>query len=289
MKTIVLVVLLLATFGNGAQEVRRVAKDYPKDGVYWSKSWKEIYAEVWNRNVPVFIAVHKDGSEGCAAMASLYREKRFIETSRMWVNIVVHAGTAHDVDVEIGGKKVPRCEVYFDLTCREHADLQGLIPKSMQVHPELPVRIYYNAIENKELGRESGTAKMSDLIKTMDKIQAQMPGVKIPSGDWRKAKALMAEGDEAFARKEWQKSIKAYRAVQKISEALSMHPQAALAKLNTEGELLYTDAYESQPKDMKASFAVTKNKLRKIIEDFKSLPVEARARQYLKDLEAHGH
>src|SRR5687767_12148533 len=108
MKPIVLVTLLLATSGIGAQEGRRVANDYPKDGVYWSKSWKEAWGEAWGRNVPIFIAAHEDGSEGCAAMASMYREKRFIETSRMWVNLVVHAGTAHDVDVEIGGKKVPR-------------------------------------------------------------------------------------------------------------------------------------------------------------------------------------
>src|SRR5690349_19171511 len=105
MKRIAISALVLAVASLGAQEGRRTVKDYPKDGVYWSKTWNEALKEAGGRNVPIFIAFHKDGSEDCDAMAALYRDKRFIECSRMWVNVVVHAGSAHDVDVEIGGKR----------------------------------------------------------------------------------------------------------------------------------------------------------------------------------------
>src|SRR5262245_32127658 len=99
MRAATLAAAFLALSGTGGQDVRRSAKDHPKHRVFRAHTWKQAYAEASNRNVPIFIAFHQDGSEGCDAMAALYRDRKFIETSRMWVNVVAHPGSAHAADV----------------------------------------------------------------------------------------------------------------------------------------------------------------------------------------------
>ncbi|HEY3226054.1 MAG TPA: hypothetical protein VGK61_03540, partial [Planctomycetota bacterium] len=73
--------VLLAALATGAQDPA-AKKEYAKDGVLWAASWKEAYDEAYLRNVPIFVAFHKDDSALCLAMAdSVYTDKTFIEAS----------------------------------------------------------------------------------------------------------------------------------------------------------------------------------------------------------------
>ena len=287
MRRLLALTAILAATGMAGQEGRRAARDYPKDGVYWVGTWKDAIGEAANRNVPIFVAFHKDGSAPCDALASVYRDRRFIESSRMWVNVVAHPGTAHDADVEIGGKKVPRCERYFEISCREHADLYEKLSRELKVDSEPPVRVYLNL---NEVGRDAGARSLGDLIKGMDQIQARVEGEKVHADTWRKAVAFRSEGDKAVQQVEWQKAIKAYREIGKLgTKPLESLCASLLNKVNSEGEKLHTKAYDSQPKDNKGEFTATKKILRGIIRDFKSLPIADKAKSYLEALEKHGH
>jgi hypothetical protein len=60
MKRLTAVVAILAVAAIGAQE-RKFKSSYPQIGVYWAASWEEALKEAQERNVPIHLAIHKDG------------------------------------------------------------------------------------------------------------------------------------------------------------------------------------------------------------------------------------
>jgi hypothetical protein len=41
--------------------------------------------------------------------SSTYTDKKYVEASRMWVNVAAHSEKGHEVDAMVGGKKVTVC------------------------------------------------------------------------------------------------------------------------------------------------------------------------------------
>lgn len=60
MKRLTAVVAILSVVALGAQE-RKFKSNYAQNGVYWAASWEEALKEAQERNVPIHLAIHKDG------------------------------------------------------------------------------------------------------------------------------------------------------------------------------------------------------------------------------------
>ena len=53
--------------------------------------------------------------------SSTYPNSKFIESTRMWVNVAAHTEKGHEVDAVIGGKRVTVCDKYWNIPCESHS------------------------------------------------------------------------------------------------------------------------------------------------------------------------
>jgi hypothetical protein len=280
------VAILLAALSVRAQDEgpKKLVKDYPKTGVYWATTWLSGCDEATARNVPLFIAHHKDGEPACEVEAQMYRDPKFIEKSRMFVNLPCHEGKGHDVDVMIEGRPHPRCERYIGIKCKDHDNVYLAVSVKYPLERTVPFRVFLTP-EPKELAREGGGTTLEDLLKSMDKALTMVSGEKVHADDYRKYLELYAEGNNAFDAGEWQKAIKAYTAISKMSrDKLKIQGDDGLRKVNLKGHALLREAKAMAAKVTDRDYQKVKKVVRKIIADFKPLEVSKQAEDYVKTL-----
>jgi len=275
-------VSVLALLASGAQDPE-AKKEYAKDGVLWAASWKEAQEEAFFRNVPIYIAFHKDESDPCLEMANtVYPDKKFIEASRMWVNVAAHRVTSHSVDVMIKGKKVSLCSRYWNIPCATHSMCYEPPKRKYGVLDECPFRIFADP-ESKELARELGAKSVDELLQAMAKIQERVPGAKITGPEWIQVQKLRGDGEKLLADKEWAKAIDAYTRLGKFAtEKVKLMGEDGLERVGKEGEKLYVDAIQLAQSEDKKKIDEGVKLFRKIAKEFKPLPVAKKADEQAK-------
>jgi hypothetical protein len=277
--------VILALPAPGGQD-RAVRKDYPKDGVAWSADWAEAMTESRWRNVPVYVAYHDDSEASVSMTRAVYADAKFIEASKMWVNVPVHSRGGHEVDVERGGGLVTVCDRFWNISCAVHVrhaaiadcfkDLKSR-PAAVFTMTGLPV-----------LGRLDGRATVSELLQAQQKVSAKWPGSRVPLAVWNEVKEIRAEGDRYFKDKAWRKSVDAYLRIKKARFGTLIElADECLRPVNEQGELLFGDAYKKtvDPKTREDA----KKVLRQIVKDFSPLKVAEKAQQTLDALKSHGN
>jgi len=280
------VAILLAALSVRAQDEgpKKLVKDYPKVGVYWSTTWLSASDEALARNVPMFIAHHKDGTPACEVEAQMYRDPKFIEKSRMFVNLPCHEGKGHDVDVMIEGRPHPRCERYIGIKCKDHDNVYLAVSVKIPLEKDVPFRVFLTP-EPKEVARESGGTTLEEILKSMDKALTMVSGEKVHADEYRKYLELYAEGNNAFDAGEWQKAIKAYTAISKMSrDKLKIQGDDGLRKVNVKGRALLVEGRNMAAKVTDKDYQKVKKFLRKIVSDFKGVSASKEAEDFVKTL-----
>jgi len=275
----------LACLVIGAQDPA-AKKEYAKDGVLWAASWKEAYDEAFFRNVPIFVAFHKDDSEPCRAMAeTVYTDKVFIEASRMWVNVAAHQLTTHMIEATVNGKKVQVCARYWNIPCAAHSMSFNPAGRKYGVPKEFPAFVFADA-GAVDLGRCQGRQTVEALIHGMTKVLTGMPGDHLSAAEWAQFKTLRADAEQAFTDKEWAKAIEAYTRLTR-SELPRVHKwgEAGLEKTGKEGLHQFREAAKLAQSGEKAKVKDGKKLLKQIAKDFKPLEASKLAEDLLKDLE----
>jgi len=213
--------------------------------------------------------------------SSTYTDKKYIESSRMWVNVAAHGEKTHEVEAMINGKKVTVCSAYWNIPCSYHSACYSASSKFPGI-TGLPTTVYADP-DGKEIGREVGGKSASELIKIQEKLFEKIPGDKISAVEWSQAAKLLADADAAFEKGEWKKAVEGYTKVSKLSKkALKEKGTAGLEKLETKGREIIAEAKEKIATDKEAA----KRLLRSVADDFKPLSCSKEAAAALKDLPA---
>src|SRR5262245_1067807 len=119
--------------------------------------------------------------------SSTYTDKKFIEASRNWVNVVAHTESGHEVEAMVGGKKVTVCERYWNIPCSVHSDAYKQARNKYEGISGVPCTVLASP-EGKELERQAGGKSASELSKAMEKVFAGVPGEKIGAVEWKGTK-----------------------------------------------------------------------------------------------------
>ncbi|HEY3226055.1 MAG TPA: hypothetical protein VGK61_03545 [Planctomycetota bacterium] len=214
--------------------------------------------------------------------SSTYTDKKYIEASRMWVNVACHNETGHEVDAMIAGKKVTVCERYWNIPCDAHSKGSSAARGKYTGITGVPCTVYADP-EGKELSREVGGKSASELIKIQEKVLEKVPGDHVSVVEWNQAAKLLADADAAFEKGEWKKAVEGYTRVSKLpKKVLKEKGTAGLDKLETKGRELITEAKEKIATDKEAA----RKLLRKVADDFKPLACAKEAAAALKEIPA---
>src|SRR5687768_13389 len=141
----------LSFLSLGAQE-RPLRSNYPKDGIGWATTWKAAWQESIDRGVPMMVAFLQDENDDSKEQAeTVFTDRKYIEASRMWVNVIAHPGTGHQVEIERDGKRVPVCDRYWNIPCEAHAKADKDV-RVLQVPEKRPAILLVNS-DGKEIRR----------------------------------------------------------------------------------------------------------------------------------------
>jgi len=209
--------------------------------------------------------------------SSTYTDKKFIAASRNWVNVAAHTESGHEVDALIQGKRVTVCEHYWNIPCKAHATCYQQARNKFDGISGVPATVFTSP-EGKELDRAVGGKSASEMINTMDDVYAKIPGEKLGAVEWRMANKLVEEGDAAFEKGEWKKSVEAFTKITRLpKKALKEMATPGLEKLETKGRELIEDANNKigEPEEKRKL-------LRKVAEEFKPLSCSKEAAAALK-------
>src|SRR5262245_36077622 len=213
--------------------------------------------------------------------SSTYPDKKYIEASRMWVNVAAHSEKTHEVEAIVGGKKVTVCSAYWNIPCEAHSKCYGASGKFENIKG-LPTTVYTDS-DGKEIGRAVGGKGASELIKMQKDLLEKIPGDKINVDTWNQVKKLMTDGDSAFAKGEWKDAIKDYTLVTKQQpKTLKDKGAEALAKVNEKGREFITTAkgkIETEKEEAKKI-------LKMVVADFKGCECSKEAATALKEIPA---
>ncbi len=268
-------VLALPAFG--AQEKPSQAA-YPQDGVIWSRDWSEALTEARWRNVPVHVAYHDDSESSKTMSRTVYADPKFIEASRLWVNIPVHSRYGHEVEAHVGGTRVTVCERFWNIPCSAHVKHSKIAECFKDLEPR-PVTIF-TTTGIPVLGRLDGVATAAELLKAQEKVVAKWPGERVSALVWKDVKPVLDEGDRIFREKAWRKAIDTYLGIKKLKpKSLKELADERLDKVNFQGELIFGDAFKKTVP--RATREEGKKMLRQIVIDFKPLKISKRAQDTL--------
>jgi len=213
--------------------------------------------------------------------SSTYPDKKYIESSRMWVNVAAHSEKTHQVDAMIGGKRVTVCSAYWNIPCEAHSKCYAASSQFEGISG-LPTTVYAGP-DGKEIGRAVGGKSASELIKMQKDLLDKIPGEKISSDEWNTAKKLVEEADSEFAKGEWKKAIEDYTKVSRMPrKVLKDKGTEGLTKLDEKGKELIAEAKGKVETDKETA----KKILKMVINDFKPLPCTKEATTALKDIPA---
>lgn len=213
--------------------------------------------------------------------ASTYPDKKYIESSRMWVNVAAHSEKTHQVDAMIAGKRVTVCSAYWNIPCEAHSKCYSASGMFEGIKG-LPTTVYTDA-DGKEIGRAVGGKSASELIKMQKDLLEKIPGEKISADEWSAAKKLIEDADSDFAKSDWKKAVEGYTRVSKMARKVLKDKGAeGLAKLDEKGKELITEAKGKVETDKEAARKI----LKMVINDFKGLSCVKEATAALKEIPA---
>jgi hypothetical protein len=213
--------------------------------------------------------------------SSTYPDKKYIESSRMWVNVAAHSEKTHQVDAIIGGKQVTVCSAYWNIPCEAHSKCYAASGQFPGI-TGLPTTVYTDA-DGKEIGRAVGGKGASELIKMQKDLLEKIPGDKISIDEWNQAKKLLEEADSNLAKGEWKKSVEGFTKVSKLRQKLFKDKGAeGLNKLEEKGRELIGTAKEKVDTEKEEA----KKILKLVINDFKGLACAKEATAALKEIPA---
>lgn len=214
--------------------------------------------------------------------SSTYPDKKYIESSRMWVNVAAHSEKTHEVDANVGGKRVTVCSAYWNIPCEAHSKCYSA---SGQFEPKitgLPTTVYTDST-GKEIGRVVGGKSSSELVKLQKDYLEKIPGEKIPAGEWNAAKKFIEEAESEFAKGEWKKAVETFTRVSKMArKPLKDKGAEGLAKLNEKGRELIAEAKGKVETEKEEA----KKILKMVVSDFKPLECSKEAATALKEIPA---
>jgi hypothetical protein len=213
--------------------------------------------------------------------SSTYPDKKYIESSRLWVNVAAHQEKTHQVDAMIAGKRVTVCSAYWNIPCEAHSKSYSATGHFEGIKG-LPTTVYTDA-DGKEIGRAVGGKSASELIKMQKDLLEKIPGEKISSDEWNVAKKLVEEADSEFAKGEWKKAIEDYTKVSRMQrKVLKDKGTEGLNRLDEKGKEFIADAKGKVESDKEEA----KKILKMVINDFKPLPCTKEATAALKEIPA---
>ena len=213
--------------------------------------------------------------------SSTYPDRKYIESSRMWVNVAAHRETGHEVDAVIGAKKVTVCDRYWNLACAAHSTAYSDLGRKYEGITGMPTTVYADP-EGKELAREVGGKGASELVKLQEGLLAKIPGEKISIVEWNAAKKLLEEADEAFAKSQWKKAIETFTKVSKFAKkALKEKGNEGLVRVEAKGAEMVADAKKKLESEKEEALKILKS----IAADFKPLGCAKEAAALLKEAE----
>lgn len=210
--------------------------------------------------------------------SSTYPDKKFIEASRNWVNVICHSEVGHEVDAVIGGKLVAVCKRYWNIPCSAHSDCYKQARSKYEGITGVPCTILASP-DGKELERIGGGRAASEMAKSMEKVYAGIPGDKIGAVEWRQVALLLETGDKHIEKGEYKKANEAFTKISKMSKkALKEKGAEALEKLNKKGEELIEEAKGKLESEKDAAVKI----LKKVADEFKPLACSKAAAELLK-------
>ena len=213
--------------------------------------------------------------------SSTYPNKKYIESSRMWVNVAAHSEKSHMVDAMIGGKKVTVCSAYWNIPCSAHSacySASGNFPGITG----LPTTVFTDP-DGKEIGREIGGKSASELAKMQDKLLEKIPGDKISAPEWTLVKKQLTDAEAHIEKSEWKKAVELYTKISKNpKKSLKEMATDGLAKLESRGQEFVAEAkgkVETEKEEAKKILKMVSN-------DFKPLQCSKDALAALKEIPA---
>ena len=213
--------------------------------------------------------------------ASTYPDKKYIESSRMWVNVAAHSEKTHQVTAVVGGKQVTVCSAYWNIPCEAHSKCYSASGQFENIKG-LPTTVYTDA-DGKEIGRAVGGKSASELIKMQKDLLEKIPGDKISIDEWNQAKKLLEEADSNLAKGEWKKSIEGFTKVSRLQKKIWKDKSAeGLNKLEEKGRELIATAKEKVETEKEEA----KKILKLVAADFKPLACSKEALAALKEIPA---
>jgi|SRR5688572_22501978 len=214
--------------------------------------------------------------------SSTYTDKKYIEASRMWVNVAAHSEKTHMVDAVVGGKQVAVCHSYWNIPCEAHSKCYSDARSKYDGINGVPATIFAD-FEGKEIGREVGGMGAGQLIKKQKELLEKIPGEKISADEWVAVKKLSEEAESNFAKGEWKKSIEGWTKVSRMPKKVFKDKGAeGLAKLNEKGRELIAEAKEK----VETEKAEAKKVMKMVSTDFKPLECAKEAVAALKEIPA---
>ncbi len=207
---------------------------------------------------------------------SSYKDAKVIAASRNFVNLVAHQETAHGTkDVFVGREKQKLCNEYHTIPCESHTAAWGFVGRFVTGTFQTPTT-FFAGPDGKEISKVVGGLSGGELVKKMNEALAKVPGEKVPLPVWQMARQLMTDGEIAREKDDLKKAVAAYAKVSKLrGGSLKADAEAALKKLDEEGEKRLAAALAEASVDEK------KKALKKVSDDFKPLPVSAKAKKEL--------
>ncbi len=207
---------------------------------------------------------------------SSYKDAKVIEASRNLVNIVAHQETSHGTkEVIVGREKQKLCNEYHTVPCETHTSGWTFVGRYFQGTFQTPTTVFADP-SGKEISRHVGGLSGGELVKKMNEALAKVAGEKVPLPVWQMAKALSNDGEIAREKGETKKAVEAYTKLSRLrGGTIKADAEAALKKLDEEGERQLAAALAEASVDEK------KKALRRISDEFKPLPVSAKAKKEL--------
>jgi hypothetical protein len=214
--------------------------------------------------------------------SSTYTDKKYIEASRMWVNVAAHSEKTHEVDANVGGKRVTVCSAYWNIPCEHHSVCYSQARSKYDGISGVPATVFA-APDGKEIGRAVGGKSASELIKQQNELLAKIPGEKISVDEWNQAKKMCEEAESHVAKTEWKKAVELFTRVSKMQKkSLKEQGAAGLEQLNTKGRELIAEARGRLESDKEEA----KKILKMVAADFKPLECSKEATAALKEIPA---
>ncbi|KAF0245596.1 MAG: hypothetical protein FD180_1464 [Planctomycetota bacterium] len=213
---------------------------------------------------------------------SVYPNKDFVGSSKKWVSIYCNKETTHGTK-KVGDKEM--CSIIPSITCEEHVQAyQELNGKFFKGSILMPHHIWGD-VEGNEIGREKGAMATKLLTDKMAEA-AKKVGPGLGADEYTFMGDQIAAGDKAASDGKIAEAIKAYNTVVKQEKApgaktMAGRAQDGLNRLNESGKALLEQATEAAAA---SDFPRAKEGLKKVIAQYKGLPVCKQAEQAMADI-----